>query len=152
MDATFTYHPRAKVLDVVVGSKRFLLPTHQDHPEIAGWEHQHDLVSSKYSTTDYDFIFPAGAQARRGHTCAAATAAISPARHRPSGQPPLRGKTRPIHAHLGAAIFIKDEHDGFFIHGWPPCNLRGCVVIISGWDDLFNALAGVDRLVLCIER
>jgi hypothetical protein len=34
------------------------------------------------------------------------------------------------HAHFGPAVFVAEKGGGFYIHGWPPCNLKKCVVVM----------------------
>jgi hypothetical protein len=150
MDATLTYCPRARVVSVSVRGERLLLPTY--HHPANSWTHQYEFRPGKFTPTDYSFELPdAGgsrqASGRRTHV----DNAVLTIHERAARPPQVKAVHRPVHAHAGAAIFINDEDGGFFIHGWPPCNLRRCVVITQGWDSLLDALRGVDRLLFRLE-
>ena len=138
MGAILTYHLRRGLVSAVVGRELFWLPTQQSPSRVAAWEHQYEFRPGKYTLWDHTFVLP-----REGNTSRM---------HRPASQV-LAGivKHRPHHAHFGPAIFVENRNVGFYIHGWPPCNSRGCIVITSGLDALIDALASEDQLLFGLE-
>jgi len=138
MGAILTYHLRSGTMSVAAGGEMLHLPTQRDPSRVAAWEHQYEFRPGRYTPWDHTFVAP--------HTDNTPTLGRA-ARH-------LSGKIarhRPCHAHFGPAIFVGDERIGFYIHGWPPCNLRRCVVITHGMEILLNVLAGEDQLSFCVE-
>jgi hypothetical protein len=141
MGAILTYHLRTGIISAVAGGELFHLPAQQDPSRVAVWEHQYEFRPGQYTLWDHTFVPPHAHNRVETPTVGRAARQLSCkiAGHRAS------------HAHFGPAIFIGDARVGFFIHGWPPCNLRRCVVIMHGLEVLFNALAGEDRLSFCVE-
>jgi len=139
MGAILTYHLRSGLVSAVVGRKLFWLPTQQNRSRVAAWEHQYEFRPGQYTRSDHTFVLP-----REGNTSRV---------RRPASRVSARSvKQRPHHAHAGPAIFIESRNAGFYIHGWPPCNLRGCIVVSSGLDALIDALASEDQLLFGLEH
>jgi hypothetical protein len=141
MGAILTYHLRRGIVSAVAGRELFHLPTQQNPSHVAAWEHQHDFRPGQYTLWDHAFVPP------RTHN-----EDNSSRIHRAAAQVPAKiVKYRPHHVHFGPAIFIENSNVGFYIHGWPPCNLRRCVVITYGLEALFNALTLEDQLSFGLE-
>jgi hypothetical protein len=136
MGAILTYHLRSGTISAAIGGQLLHLPTQRDPSRVAAWEHQYEFRPGKYTPWDHTFVSP---RTHDGVGRAARQLPCNIARHRPS------------HAHFGPVIFIGDRRLGFYIHGWPPCNLQRCVVITHGMEVLLNALAGEDQLSFCVE-
>jgi len=141
MGAILTYHLRSRTLSAAVGGELLHLPTQRNPSRVAAWEHQYEFRPGQYTLWDHTFVPPRAHEGVETSPMGRAAGQLSGniARHRPS------------HAHFGPAIFMGDRRVGFYIHGWPPCNLRRCVVITHGMEVLLNALAGEDRLSFCVE-
>jgi hypothetical protein len=54
------------------------------------------------------------------------------------------------HNHPGSAVYVGDRRAGVYIHGWPPCNLKPCVVVLRQWDDLMRAVASEAELSFAV--
>jgi hypothetical protein len=54
------------------------------------------------------------------------------------------------HNHRGSAVYVGDRQAGLYIHGWPACNLKRCIVVLRQWDDLVRAIASEAELSLAI--
>jgi hypothetical protein len=48
-------------------------------------------------------------------------------------------------ARPGRVAVVDDGRAGLFIHGWPPCTGRRCIVVSQGWEKLLLALAAERR-------
>jgi hypothetical protein len=141
MGAILTYHLRSGIVSAAAGGELLHLPTQRDPSRVPAWEHQYEFRPGQYTLWDHTFVPP------HAHT-----RVETPIMGRAERQ--LSGKTArhcPSHAHFGPAIFIGDKRTGFYIHGWPPCNLQRCVVITQGLEVLFDALAGENQLSFCVE-
>jgi hypothetical protein len=141
MGAILTYHLRSGIISAVAGGQLVHLPTRRDPSRVAVWEHQYDFRPGRYALGDHTFVPPRAHGGVDTSPMGGATGqrSCNIARHRPS------------HAHFGPAIFIGDRRVGFYIHGWPPCNLKQCLVITHGLEVLLNVLAGEDQLSFCVE-
>jgi hypothetical protein len=141
MGAILTYHLRSGIISAAGGGELVHLPTQGGASRAAVWEHQYEFRPGQYTLLDHTFVPPGahGAVDRTPMGRATGQRSCNIARHRPG------------HVHFGPAIFIGDRRVGFYIHGWPPCNLKRCLVITHGLEILFNALAGEDQLSFCVE-
>ena len=54
------------------------------------------------------------------------------------------------HNHPVSAVYVGDRQAGVYIHGWPPCHLKRCVVVLREWDDLIRAVASEAELSFAI--
>jgi hypothetical protein len=142
MAAILTYHLRSRIISAAVGGKLLHLPTQRHPSRVPDWEHQYEFRPGKYTLWDHTFVSPGA------HDGVDTSPMDGANRHRPCKIAPHR----PSHAHFGPAIFIGDRRVGFYIHGWPPCNLKRCLVITHGLEVLLNALAGEDQLSFCVEH
>jgi hypothetical protein len=59
-------------------------------------------------------------------------------------------RPRVPHNHPGSAVYVGDRKAGLYIHGWPPCNLKPCIVVLHQWDDLRRAIASEAELSFAI--
>jgi len=133
MGAILTYHLRSGLVSALVGRELLRLSTQQNPLRVQAWEHQYEFRPGQYTLCDHTFVLP-----REGNTSRL---------HRPASQaPPKIVGHRPHHAHFGPAIFIENGNVGFYIHGWPPCNLSRCIVITGGLEALIDALALENQL------
>jgi hypothetical protein len=55
------------------------------------------------------------------------------------------------HSHIGPAVFIEERGAGFYIHGYPPCNIHRCIVLVHPWDELLRALARETKVSVYVE-
>jgi hypothetical protein len=141
MGAILTYRLRRGIVSAVVGGEFFHLPTGQDPSHVAAWEHQHDFRPGQYTLWDHTFVLP------RAHGEIEMSAM---GRAAPQTRCKI-ARQHPGHAHFGPAILIGNGHVRFYIHGWPPCNLKRCVVITYGPEVLLNVLAAEEHLSFAIE-
>ena len=172
MSAVLTYHVRAGHLSAFAAGRIFDLPTHKVSSRVASWEKVQELRPGKHTLWDHCFEPPQqrtrGLQSFAAHRMSAATviqrvnlgsASTNAAQlgvfdwpgayaqrfdgvdNRPGGQ----------HNHPGSAICVGDRRAGIYIHGWPPCNLQRCVVVLPQWDDLMRAVASEAELSFAIE-
>ncbi|MGH9900438.1 MAG: hypothetical protein ACRD68_01215 [Pyrinomonadaceae bacterium] len=167
MGALLTYHLRRGLLTGVASGKYFRLPTHQDPSGIAAWEQARKSGSGKITLWDHCFELPH--QHHSGKSIPDSVPAGSVGHKlQPGGKDKLGlydypgeyaqrfdgigTKGRPVHhTHPGAAVYVGDRSVGTYIHGWPPCNLKECVVVMHRWDELLQAITEEKNLTLHIE-
>jgi hypothetical protein len=125
MSAQLTYRPRDGVIVATAAGQRFLLPVHQGvGADLGSWAQVQGL-DLEWEVVEYGVAGPGGMTTRL---------------RRKAGSLPPRHDCS--HCVKGASvIFVDDGGAGFFIHGWPPCNRRRCIVLSQGWDNLLRALA-----------
>ena len=125
MNAHLMYYLRGSVIVATAAGQRFVVPVDQGvGGDLGNWKRVQGL-DLEWEVIEY------GVPATGGRT-------RSPSK--PRSLPP-----RPACAHCvnGArVIFVDDGGAGFFVHGWPPCNSRRCMVLSHGWENLLRALAG----------
>jgi|SRR5215467_2777299 len=157
MGAILTYHVRAGQLTSVAAGRVFTLPTHRDPSSVLSWEKAQQLKPGKYTLWDHCFDLPD--QHSRGlrsltdaipaetviRRVSLGTASPATVQLRVSDLPGM-----PQHIHSGSAVYVGDRRAGVFIHGWPPCNLKRCVVVLRQWDDLVRAVASEAELSFAI--
>jgi hypothetical protein len=168
MSAVLTYHVRAGQLGAVAAGKVFHLPTHKDPARVLMWEKVQELRSGKLTLWDHCFE-PPYQQAGRlpsltgGIPAQTVIQRVSLVSKRPKevrsydwpGEYAQRfdgTDARPgvQHHHLGSAVYIGDRQAGVYVHGWPPCNLKPCIVVLHQWDDLRQAIASEAELSFAI--
>ncbi len=148
MAAVLTYHLHQGILTGTASGRHFQLLTYREQSRIAAWLKQlektipdsvsagrigHKLkVGSNSSLELYDY--PEGEVTKRKVSQGNLT------RH-PAGN----------HSYTGPMLFIKERNGGFYIHGYPPCNIRKCIVLAQPWNELRQAIAGETELSLYIE-
>jgi len=164
MGAHLSYHLRTGVLGGVARGRTIYCPTFQDASRIAAWEHEYDFRPGKYAQTDYGFA-PPHAHKQRGEFSFRGAGQLGgklkiaddvnveicgrPGTVQPSSL--ANGDHGLHHVHVGSAIRIKENGRAFYIHGWPPCNLRRCIIVVHRWDVLLDALTREDRVSFWIE-
>jgi hypothetical protein len=150
MATVLTYQIRQGVLSAAISGRRFRLRVHRDPFRIAAWQVwaaaetgktiadtvsvgsvSHKLKVSGDGLEIYDYP---GSNAKRGKVAA------NPSRRRPEN-----------HSHSGGVIFVREREAGFCIHGYPPCNIRRCIVVSEGWEELFEALGREPSVEIYIE-
>jgi hypothetical protein len=170
MSAVLTYHVRAGQLSAVAAGKVFHLPTHKDPSRVASWEKVQELRSGKYTLWDHCFeqpdrhapsvpslsgSMPAGIVIQRLNLRSASPGVRKLELYDWPGEYAQRFDgvgSRPgvQHNHPGPAVYVGDRQAGVYIHGWPPCNLKRCVVVLRQWDDLIQAVASEAELSFAI--
>lgn len=56
------------------------------------------------------------------------------------------------HRHHARVIWVKlAVRQGFPIHGLPACGDSRCMVVVEGWDSLFNALKATRQVSIVVE-
>ena len=142
VSAILTYHPRRGVVSAVAGRKLFHLATQQRSSPVSAWEHQYEFRPGQYTLWDHAFVLPHvdnednTLRIRTGRSRLAAKIL----------------KYRRHHTSFGPAICIENRDAGFYIHGWPPCNLRRCIVIAYGLEALIDALLLEDQVSFRVEH
>jgi hypothetical protein len=172
MSASLIYHWRRGLLSTVAAGRIFHLPTYQPPSSIDVWQKVQELRPGKVTLWDHCFELPharraAGDRAIPGSTAvgsvihrigieAAGTEKLEtydyPGRYaqRFDGVDP--GGGRIPHHHPGAVVYVGGQRSGMHIHGWPPCNLKTCVVVMQRWDQLFEAIAQEKDLSFSIAQ
>lgn len=157
MAVALTYHVRRGLLSVVGSRFSFELPTHREAARVQAWETVYEFRPGKYVLWDHCFEVPQKQldPAGRGSTGLQPETVTwrlgqSTARkleiydfpgdyaQRYDGVSP--GRSTP-HMHSGSALYVGDRRRGIYIHRWPPCNLKLCVVVMRQWDDVVRAIA-----------
>ena len=131
MPIRLTYDLRRGVITGVVGSQRLELPTQPSQGSVQDWAKVQELRTAAWTPADHAFDLPSSARivdAGAIDTTGVATRIGS-------------GSTNASAEHRSPSITITGPAGGFHIHGWPPCNLAGCLVVSRGWDELSRALA-----------
>lgn len=125
-----TYDMRRGLITGVLASQRLAVAAQPSHGSLQEWEKLQELRTGRWTPTDNIFDLPskdiAGAGAMGG------TAVL-----RRVGS----GSTSASAAHRSPSIAIDGPGGGFYIHGWPPCSLAGCLVVSRGWEELWRTLA-----------
>jgi hypothetical protein len=129
-----TYDMRSGVITGVIAGEHLELSVQPSQGSVQQWQHGQQLQAGAYTASDHSFELPS----------------------KSVGTPIVRrvgsGSTNAPTAHRSPSIAIAGPHGGFYIHGWPPCNLAGCLVVTHGWEALSRALSreteqGVDFYV-----
>ena len=109
-----------------------------DH--VVAWEKQQELRTGKWNPYDHTFVPPGGREAR------GRVLRLSPGAE---GANPGRVVTGGCDAPRRApAIFVDDGAGGCFIHGWPPCRCRRCIVLHHGLGELAGAVGSGGTLTI----
>ena len=124
MPIQLTYDMRGGVITGVIAGERVQLPVQPSQGSVLDWEKTQEIRSAAVTLSDHTFDLPS------------TTGTGSPVVRRLGS-----GSTSTPSAHRSPAIAIAGPRGGFYIHGWPPCNLAGCLVVTRGWDALSRALA-----------
>ena len=170
MSAVLTYQVRTGQLNVVAAGKVFHVPTHQDASRVVTWEKVQELRAGRHTLWDHCFE-PARPHARRPQSLTDGMPAGTVI-HRlslgsgSSGAGKLElydwpgeyaqrfdgvdNRPGAPHNHPGSAVYVGERQAGVYIHGWPPCNLKRCVVVLRQWDDLIRAIASEAELSFAI--
>ena len=166
MSAVLTYHVRAGQLSAVAVGRVFHLPTHSDPSRVLTWEKAQELRPGKHTLWDHCFEPPPeqrrslqslthGAETviQRLSLGTASPGAAQLGLYDWPGEYAQRFDgidNQPRHNHPGSAVYVGDRRQGVYIHGWPPCNLKRCVVVLRQWDDLMRAVASEAELSFAI--
>jgi hypothetical protein len=126
-----TYDLRRGVITGVVGSQRIELPAQPSQGSVYDWVKTQEIRTSTWTPADHAFDLPSSTRT----IDAGAIGATGVATRIGSGL------TNASAEHRSPSITITGPAGGFHIHGWPPCNLAGCLVVSRGWDELSRALA-----------
>ena len=167
MTAILTYHLRSRCLKAIAFGKIFYLPTYQEVGRITAWEKRQELRSGRYTLWDHCFEFP-HKHSDRGQAIPNPVPVgniihrINPGNSRKlevydfpgrfaqsfDGEDKVSGVR---HAHLGTAVYVGDRRGGLYLHGWPPCNLQQCVVVMQQWEAVLQAIVEEPELSFSIE-
>lgn len=167
MSALLTYHVRRGQLSAVASGKIFHLPTDRDPSRVAAWEKGQELRSGRYTLWDYCFELPHQHVGRQASATGVLAGKVIPRVKLGSantsklelydypGEYAQRfdgiSKGGDQHSHSGKAVYVGDQRSGVYIHGWPPCNCKRCVVVMRQWEDVLQAIAGEKELAFAIE-
>jgi hypothetical protein len=164
MGASLIYHWRRSLLTAEAGGKLLQLPTRQTSASIHAWEKVQELRSGRITLWDHCFEVP--------HARIPGAAAAGTVIHRIGIEPSNAGKLevydypgryaqrfdgvdpagrREPHRHPGTAVYVGGKRSGVHIHGWPPCNVGTCVVVMQQWEELYKALAAQQELRFSID-
>ena len=164
MGASLIYYWRRCLLTTDAGGRIFQLPTHRTESSIYTWEKVQELRPGRITLWDHCFEAP--------HEPISGAASAGTVIHRigiePSGAAKLEvydypgnyaqrfdgvapAGSREPHRHPGTAVYVGGKSSGVHIHGWPPCNLRTCVVVTQQWEELYKALAAQQDLRFSID-
>ena len=161
MSASLIYHWRRGFLSALTAHQNFQVQTYQTQSRIDDWQKVQELRVGKFTLWDHCFerVFPSGAGvgpvAYRIGIEAAGTETLGtydfPGRYaqRFDGVDP--GGDRAPHYHSGAAVYVGGKRYGTYVHGWPPCTLRMCVVVTQQWAQLFEAITKEKELSFSIQ-
>jgi hypothetical protein len=118
-----TYDMRGGVITGVIAGEHLELTVQPSLGSVLQWEREQQLRSGAVTLWDHSFELPS----------------------KDGGTPIVRrvgsGSTSAPTVHRSPSIAIAGPSGAFYIHGWPPCNLAGCLVVTRGWDALSRALA-----------
>ena len=123
MPIRLTYDLRRGVISGVLAGERLELPVQPSRGSVLEWEKTQEIRSGAVTLSDHTFDLPS-------------TGVSSPIGTRVGS-----GSTTAPSLHRSPAIAIVAPHGGFYIHGWPPCDLADCLVVTRGWETLSRALA-----------
>jgi hypothetical protein len=166
MAVSLVYRWRRGFLTAVAGQRLVQAATRPVPSEIHDWEKLQELRTGRVTLWDHCFE-------RIPSNVIPGAASAGPVLHRigvePDGVDKLEtydypgvyaqrfdgvnrgGDDRAPHRHDGAAIYVAGKRGGTFIHGWPPCNLGICVVVVQQWEPMFQAIAAEAELSFSIE-
>ena len=169
MGAVLTYHVRAGQLSATATGQAFYVPTHKDPSQVAAWEKLQELRAGKHTLWDHCFEPP---PQDPGGLRLLAQLPAGPTIQRLSSETAIRGATQlglydwpgkyaqridgvdnrqaVQHRHPGSVIYVGDRQAGIFIHGWPPCHPKLCVVVLQRWDELMRVIASEAELSFAI--
>ena len=133
MPISLTYDLRSGLITGVVAGQRLELVVQPSQGSVYDWEKLQELRTGAWTPADHAFDLPSS------------TLTVNATR---IGS----GSANDSAVHRSPSITITGANGCFDIHGWPPCNLAGCLVVSRGWDELSRALArererGVDFYV-----
>lgn len=158
MAAMLTFHPRRALLEATTTKQAFHLPIYQDRAKMAAWEKQFEFRPGKYALWDHTFELPGRETA--SNAAMISRIAPSPAAMEIYDYPGAyaqrfdgvdKGERDAPHSHPGKALYVGTRSSGIYIHGWPPCNLRTCIIVLHHWDEFRRAVAGERRLSFSIS-
>ena len=121
MPISLTYSLRTGLITGVVAGQRLQLLAQPSQGSVYDWQKLQELRVGAVALSDHSFDLPSS-------TGAGAVRIGS-------------GSTNTSAVHRSPSITITGSTGGFHIHGWPPCDLAGCLVVSRGWDELSRALA-----------
>lgn len=165
MAAVLTYDLRRGYLSVIVSGRTIFVPTYQEASRITAWEKVQEQRSGRHTLWEHCYEFRSGKHAIQdsvqvGKVIHRITVDQGdkldvydyPGRYasKPPGEadPKSRGVR---HTFLGKAVFIGDPGGGIHIHGWPPCNLKQCIIVLQRWEEMFQTIARDRELSFSIE-
>ncbi|HKE85195.1 MAG TPA: hypothetical protein VKB50_15635 [Vicinamibacterales bacterium] len=142
MAATLMFYPRHALLEATAAGQTFQLRILQDHARISAWEHMFELRPGKQTLWDHTFEVPGTTTGRNGTiNNPLATRAVAND----------EGRRAAFHSYPGPTLYLGTPERGVHIHGWPPCNLTTCIVVLQQWDRLQLAIAGERSLRFCVR-
>ena len=124
MPISLTYNLRTGLITGVVAGQRLQLLAQPSQGSVYDWQKLQELRVGAVTLSDHSFELPSS-------TPVTSTGAVRIG----------SGSTNTAAVHRSPSITITGSAGGFHIHGWPPCDLAGCLVISRGWEELSRALA-----------
>jgi hypothetical protein len=131
MPIRLTFDLRSGLITGAVAGRRVELPAQPSQGSVHDWEKLQELRTGAWTPTDHTFDLPSSSS----NVGAGATDTTGVSTRIGSGS------TIASPEHRSPSITIAGPAGGFHIHGWPPCNLAGCLVVSRGWEELSRALA-----------
>jgi hypothetical protein len=163
MNAELTYRPRAGIVAGVVAGRPISLPTQRDPARITSWEKVQEPRSGKAALWDHSFEVPhrpvipgtppVGPTAHKLKVVDGAPLEIYdwPGEYAKRFDGIDKGVGSRPHRHAGSMVFVREPGGGFCLHGFPACGDPRCIVVIQGWDSLFNALKQARQITMVLE-
>lgn len=130
-----TYDLRRGLITGVLAGQRFAVLAQPSQGSVQDWEKLQELRTGKWTPADHTFDLPS--KGRAGAGAMGGTGILSRVGS---------GSTSASAVHRSPSIAIAGPGGGFYIHGWPPCNLADCLVVSRGWAELSGAIAREAKL------
>ena len=157
MSASVIYYWRRGVLTLAAG-QIFHVQTHQTQSRIDDWQKVQERRVGKVTLWDHCFerALPGGGTVvyRIGIEASGTEKMATydfPGYYAQRFDGVDRGEGSDSHRHSGAAVYVGGKRFETYVHGWPPCNLPMCVVVMQQWAELFAAIAKEKELSSSIQ-
>src|SRR5262245_9154605 len=118
-----TYDQRSGLITGVVGGERLELHAQPSQGSVHDWEKLQELRTGAWTPADHAFDLPTSTRPLGAEAIGSTSVATRIG----------SGSTNASAEHRSPSITIAGPRGSFCIHGWPPCNLAGCLVVTRGW-------------------
>jgi hypothetical protein len=114
---------------------------------VTEWEHAFEFRPGKHTLWDHTFELPGSDVSNAAVVYRVATGpAIAGIYDFPGTYAQRFDGLDKRHSHSGSALYVGTRRSGIYVHGWPPCNLTTCIIVVHEWDRLRLAMAGEKSL------